>query len=611
MGSILCGGDGKFNNFELARAWGVSSILIVLSPVLLYVIQRFWLTRNNYEMDIRDAKAVIMAPWFILFRNIFEALSHFTLDLDLAWDDWELFENWRHNMNNITSIFNHLAIAMLTLCGAAYFYRVWMFWFRTKVSDEPKALYEKSETNIALDLHQVGFSRRDNIGHPWKVCGVLSIWFIVTIVPYSLIKDNMWKLFWLIIMAVTMIMLSILLLRRVKSQNRLGIVREYKFLLLMMILLWGGNFLLNYIPLFQETYYDLLIDFLWRAVLFDIYFIWLLRFIKTFAITNIKEENKKKSRILSRTRRRKKKKKAAKGASKDGDRNELSVELAVGKNNSRESDTMSIPPEYDGNVSSPGSVYSVSEDLSLTEILSNQEKFKQFREHTCETLCSENLLFFVDVYLHRRDLPEDPFLAKVAGETTVIKDCAKLKMLWIGQDEQVPTLEHIYLNYIKTHSQHEVNIPGRMRKKIMRLFGDGRKNRTRRLKRNVQNSLVNEVGNAISIRSEKKPSCRDWNVPKIDGINRPSSLQIKDTNVVANPADLSFYNARAASNRSAVKSSLQLTNRSSANSSNPYESMPYHTIELLYPAWKTLVNLLKNDTLVRFKRRNIEVMESC
>jgi len=612
MGSILSGYDGKFNDFELARAWGVSSIMIILSPVLLCVIHRFWLTRNNYEMEIRDAKAVIMAPWFILFRNIFEAMCHFTLNLDLAKEDWEDFEIFRHKRWNMTSIFNHLAIASLLLCGAAYFYRVWMFWFRNKVQDGAKALFEKSETSIAPGSLRVGFGRRDTIGHPWKVSGVLFIWFLMTIIPYSYINENTFKNLWISAMGFTMLILSILLLRRVKSKSSLGILREYKFMLLTLILLYGGNLLMYFIPFFRDTYYDLLIDFLWRAVIFDIYFIWLSRFMTTYDVTIIEQENQKFSRIKSRKRKRKKKKKkTAKGvrASTDSDQKELGVELAVAKTNSRESDIMSMP-EFDGNLSSPGSVWSVSciEDLSLTEVLSNQENFNQFRKHACETLCSENLLFFVDVYLHRRDLHEDPFLEKIAGETTVIKDCAKLEMVWIDQEEQVPTLREIYLNYIKTHSQYEVNIPGRMRKKIMSFFGDGRK--TKRLKRNVQNSLVNEMGNANSIRSEEKPSNRDWNVPKIDSINRPSSLKVKDPNCGANPADLSLYNAHAVSNRSVVKSNLQLTNHSSLGASNAYENMTYPSIEVLYPAWKTLVNLLKSDTLVRFKRRNIEVLES-
>jgi len=266
-----------------------------------------------------------------------------------------------------------------------------------------------------------------------------------------------------------------------------------------------------------------------------------------------------------------------------------------------------MKPGFDGNLSSPGSIYSVAsvEDISLPDILNKQEKFEKFLGHSRETLCSENLLFFVDVYVHRRNLSEDPFLKKVGGETTVLKECARLKMDWIPHDHQVLTVWELYRCYIKTYSPREVNIPGPMKKAIMAHFGDGRK--TKRHKMNTQKSLVNEMV-VTSVRSKRITNSRDWMVPKMESINQPSSLQQEGPNSFAIETDLSLLNT-GASNRTVAKAKaeLKLTNQSSS-AENPFENNP--SIELLYPVWKTLVSLLKNDTLVRFKRKNIEYLES-
>jgi len=622
MGFTLNGKDNEFNKFEIARAWGVTSIMFFFCPVLLFVIYRFFVTRNNYEMWIRNPNALIMAPWFIFARRIFEALSHFALDLDLAVADWDLFEAHRHStsLDNAISVFNCLSNFSFTLCGASYFYRVWMFWEKNRrakgledVSSGTKDYHWDSETTVPDSTGTSRLGSSATLRNPLKVSGVLCIWLLFINVPYCrFFEISTHKMAWLASMGLPMIVGCIILLHDV--QNTFGILQEYKVLMVLLIMITAFNFLIGFIPFLRNTYYDMLADFFWRALLFDIYFLWLARFIKTFAIETIEEQNKriKASNSEYRASKRlwkKRRKKSAKEYRANGDGEEQGYEfssevITVDEVESRDSDLM-MKPGFDGNVSSPGSVYSAAsvEDISLPDILNKQEKFEKFLRHSHETLCSENLLFFVDVYVHRRNLPEDPFLKKVRGETTVLQECASLKMDWIHHDHQVLTVWELYRCYIKTYSPREVNIPGQMKKKIMAHFGDGRK--TKRSKVNTQKSLDNEMV-VSSMRSERMTKSRGWMVPKMESINQPISLQQEGSSSLANHADLSLLNT-GASNRTVAKADLQLTNQPSL-AENPFENNT--SIELLYPVWKTLVNLLKNDTLVRFKRKNIEYLES-
>merc|ERR1719419_869391 len=117
-------------------------------------------------MYMRNPTALIMAPWFIFARRIFEALSHFALDLDLAVADWDLFEAHRHStkLDNATSVFQSLSTISWTLCGATYFYRVWMFWLKNRrakgLEDVPLGANSSNWNSETTVSDSTGKSRR-------------------------------------------------------------------------------------------------------------------------------------------------------------------------------------------------------------------------------------------------------------------------------------------------------------------------------------------------------------------------------------------------------------------------------------------------------------------
>jgi len=64
----------------------------------------------------------------------------------------------------------------------------------------------------------------------------------------------------------------------------------------------------------------------------------------------------------------------------------------------------------------------------LTDILSNEKFHAEFKHHVKQTLCAENLCFFVDVYMYRKALEYDPFIDMSDVESKLIYDCAAIRM---------------------------------------------------------------------------------------------------------------------------------------------------------------------------------------
>merc|ERR550534_3125050 len=109
------------------------------------------------------------------------------------------------------------------------------------------------------------------------------------------------------------------------------------------------------------------------------------------------------------------------------------------------------------------------DEIPLHEILSDHDWHSQFRQHVQDTMCPENLLFFVDVYMHRKNLMWDPFLYKIEHEPIDIRECASVNLPWIDEKmkhnpEIAPDSRRIYELYIKPLSKLEVNIPGKIRR---------------------------------------------------------------------------------------------------------------------------------------------------
>jgi len=147
----------------------------------------------------------------------------------------------------------------------------------------------------------------------------------------------------------------------------------------------------------------------------------------------------------------------------------------------------------------------------------------------------------------------------------------------------VLTSREIYRLYIKPSSKMEVNIPGRMRKELVNLFEQKKRNSTRRGMSFI-GKLVRQVTRNNTQRMQPQSS--------ISGLSRNS--------MVSNP--------RLKSQRTLFRDSnvYKSSRDDSQNFSMHRHSTTQHSgteclIDHLYPAWKALVNLLNSDSLVRFK----------
>jgi len=181
-------------------------------------------------------------------------------------------------------------------------------------------------------------------------------------------------------------------------------------------------------------------------------------------------------------------------------------------------------------------------DVTLSQVLSHENAFLKFVEHTKENMCFENLAFFVDMYALRKTLGKDPFIALTVDDSTMIRDCATLKMTWIDQSisrntDNVPSAKDIFQLYVPPYSEMEVNIPGRMRKQLVVEF-------------------------------EQIPEQKRFST-----ILRQRTKDIKDSMRIVFGTD-----------------------------DNRTRNSDRELVVKLYPVWKTLLSLLDSDTLVRFKR---------
>merc|ERR1719320_76481 len=83
-------------------------------------------------MKIRETNVVILVSILAFIRMLLDALFHLTIDLELAWADWEQFQ-----FSRTTSMFFNLSYWIcFTISLSAYFYRVWLFWFKSVAAKE-------------------------------------------------------------------------------------------------------------------------------------------------------------------------------------------------------------------------------------------------------------------------------------------------------------------------------------------------------------------------------------------------------------------------------------------------------------------------------------------
>jgi hypothetical protein len=208
---------------------------------------------------------------------------------------------------------------------------------------------------------------------------------------------------------------------------------------------------------------------------------------------------------------------------------------------------------------------------SLADVLGSKEYYEQFSIHLRQSLAIENLLFVVDIYKLRKTLEHDPFLDLCAGEVSLIRNCVKAEMKWIDEEilddpESIPSSQDIYYHYIKPLSVMEVNIPGNMRREISAKF------------------------------EEPLPKLTRWVTIKKGRHTPGNSMEmIGGHNIFSRP------NTREISG-DIFNSKESIDSQKSQIESEGNESIsPEPSVIDFYNAWKNVVFLLNNDSLVRFK----------
>lgn len=345
-------------------------------------------------------------------------------------------------------------------------------------------------------------------------------------------------------MIIPVFILMIVLLLNVK--NKFGIVDEFKVALVATICIFGVKL---FLLLAEESYYRILIDFQCRVVIVCAYFVWLMHFIRSFDVLDI---NYKRSHVRRPF-----------------------TELLNCCKKKEPLDAIKI----------------ISfEEYSLHQILSSRVGYEAFHSHVQETLCTENLLFFVDVYKHRKALLHDPFFDFLDGECGVVKACATIEMDWIDKEiaevpDLIPSCIQIFTHYIRPFAQMEINIPGKMRKQIIKIFEGKCRQKTIRPRLSIRNFVNREKGNAIEL------TCRDSDSPFMEPATSPT-LRSSSSSIMKTVHESNY--------RENIPIDCRLTN-TTATSVDLNLCRTETLIEHLYPAWKTLVNVLNNDTLIRFK----------
>merc|ERR1719233_827139 len=441
-------------------------------------------------MRIREPKAVLVMVIFLWTYILCQDMHHLILNLEAT--DIEIWKDF----NNDDYYLSKVGVICYLGGMTAFFYRGWMFWFKSgagreataflwamermtsdevPIDDEPHPRLRRRATILPYDDEKQNsyFSnRRHQLANPKIIGGVLVLFFLVAITVHIVLQgqeDEHEHRIWLLGLVFFVIgCVEVYLLRNV--DDKLGTLIEYKVVTVVAIVQWGA---LLVIELSGKTYYILLAELEVQTVSMIVCIVWLRLHIGSFRV-----------------------------------------------------DETSNP----------------SSDVTLSQVLSHENAFLKFVEHTKENMCFENLAFFVDMYALRKTLGKDPFLALTVDDSEMIRDCATLKMTWIDQSirrnmDNVPSAKDIFELYVPPFAEMEVNIPGRMRKRLVVEF-------------------------------EELPEQKRFST-----ILRQRTKDIKDSMRIVFGTD----------------------NERTRNSDR-------ELVAKLYPVWKTLLSLLDSDTLVRFKR---------
>jgi len=490
MPCCWAGSDGEFNSLEIWRAICIYITVIVFSPIVVLVVSYLVKMRQNQEMRIREPKAVLVMVIFLWTYILCQDMHHLILNLEAP--DIEIWKSF----NNDDYYLSKVGVICYLGGMTAFFYRGWMFWFKSGAGreataflwamqrmatdelpfdDEPHPRLRRRATILPYDDENQNtyFSnRRRQLANPKIIGGVLVLFFLMAVTVHIVLhgqEDEHEHRIWLLGLVFFVIgCVEVYLLRNV--EDKLGTLKEYKVVTVVAILQWGA---LLVIELSGKTYYILLAELEVQTVSMIICIIWLRLHIGSFRV-----------------------------------------------------DETSDSPS----------------DVTLSQVLSHENAFLKFVEHTKENMCFENLAFFVDMYALRKTLGKDPFIALTVDDSTMIRDCATLKMTWIDQSisrntDNVPSAKDIFQLYVPPYSEMEVNIPGRMRKQLVVEF-------------------------------EQIPEQKRFST-----ILRQRTKDIKDSMRIVFGTD-----------------------------DNRTRNSDRELVVKLYPVWKTLLSLLDSDTLVRFKR---------
>jgi len=571
---------------EFARVLGVYATVVILSPIHLYITRSFYITRNNYEMSVHEPNVVIMMSLLIWIRLIFESMYQLTLKLDAEVTNDSQTPTW---------IFNILHWFSCILILGLYFFRVWMFWYKSLKATKASAFVESegylgsfsSNQKYVLD----SWSRPQYLRSRRNIATASIFWVVICMALIATLHFALdcpgciqpWQLSLIVISP--FLVKSFLLLRRVK--NQFGVISEYRVVVCLVFINFGLNIFLVSFSDLEESYYTDLIEYLFRAVLLCYYLLWLLNSVRKFALDSLNE----------------------------------STPLSL----SELHDLRCINSDWccKGSILEWQKHNPNMKDFSLPDILSAQWSFNLFRLHVEETLCPENLLFFVDVYIHRKQLEDDPFLALSENENHIIKEAARVKMKWIDEEATAaPTCNEIYNLYIKPFSDLEVNISGKLRKRLVALFEvKTSKKIPRRSKRSQSlqmqpicrhnsrarfSATVLELRRSVAVRRSFLPVKVG---KKIDSrLLSPSCPFNKGFSSFGYQIELSEIEAPSFKKRKSERhGGFTITLNEIVETSEKSDSQDLFldsgelSISHLYPVWKTLVNLLRKDSLIRFK----------
>jgi len=583
------GNDRVLNNIEFARAVGVYPALILLTPIHIYITRSFYIIRNNYEMRVLEPTVIILISFLIWIRLIFESIHQLTLNLD---------EEVSNDNQTTSWVFNMLNWFCCILIFGLWFFRVWMFWYKTVKARKASLFVENDSNRSGSSLNKdwngpLLCKPSRYLGNQRKIVAMsifsVFIWTsLLVVVHFAMDCHDCVQRYQLSFIALLPFVLkSFLLLRRVN--NQFGVITEFRLVISLVFINFGLNFLLVSLPGWKESYWRTLIDYLFRAVWLCCYLIWLLSSIRKF----------------------------------DVDQETSGFSLC----DLLKSWSTKWGWCCKGSISEWHQHAPNIKDLNMPDVLCEQELFYLFRSHVEETLCPENLLFFVHVYIHRKNLEDDPFLALTEYEDPIIKECARIKMKWIDDASlPVPTCMEIYNLYIRPLSDLEVNIPGKLRKKLVALFevkvpkkSRMQSSRTRSLQvqqvhkpnsRGRFSTTAVELSRSVPVKQSYFP---EMVAKKIDSrLLTPCFSCHRGLSSYDFQIELSEIKPPTPKRKTDITIVLDEIVESSENSTSlDLVNSAALSIAHIYPVWKNLVTLLRNDAFVRFKNKHSRGQCNC